>query len=78
LTHSNVQQEIQAAEKAYQNRLEKYLLLAGLFVFLLVAIFLWRNNRQRQKSNAILQRQKKEIEIALTDLKNHPGPTNPV
>jgi two-component system, NtrC family, sensor kinase len=63
------QQEIQAAKKAYQNRLQIYLLLAGLAVFLLAAIFLWRNNRHRQKSNAILQRQKKELEIALTDLK---------
>ena len=62
------QQEMQAAEKAYQNRLQKYLLLAGLAGVLLVVIFLWRNNQQRQKSNAILQRQKKEIENALSDL----------
>lgn len=63
------QQEMQAAEKAYQNRLQKYLLLAGLAGVLLIVIFLWRNIRQRQKSNAILQRQKKEIENALSDLK---------
>jgi len=64
------QQEIQAAEKAYKDSLQKYLLLGVLTVFLLVAIFLWRNNRHRQKSNTILQRQKKEIETAMTDLKN--------
>jgi two-component system, NtrC family, sensor kinase len=63
-------QEIEVAKKAYQNRLRVYLLLAGLAVFLLVAIFLWRNNRQRQKSNAILQRQKKELEITLDELKS--------
>jgi len=62
------QQEMQAAEKAYQNRLQKYLLLAGLAGVLLVVVFLWRNIRQRQKSNAILQRQKIEIENALSDL----------
>jgi signal transduction histidine kinase len=63
------QQEIQAAKKEYQNRLQKYLLLGGLAVILLVVVFLWRSNRHRQKSNAILQRQNKEIEIAMTNLK---------
>ena len=62
-------QEIQEAEKDFQNRLQKYGLLAGLAGFLLLVIFLWRNNRHREKSNAILQGQKKEIEIALSDLK---------
>jgi two-component system, NtrC family, sensor kinase len=62
-------QEIEAAKKDYQNRLQVYLLLGGLAVFLLVVIFLWRSNRHRQKSNAILQRQKREIEMALANLK---------
>jgi two-component system, NtrC family, sensor kinase len=64
------QQEIRDAEAAVQNRLQKYLLLAGLVVVLLVAIFLWRISRHRQKLNTILERQKKEIETALSDLKS--------
>lgn len=64
------QQEIRDAEEAVRNRLQKYLLLAGLVVVLLIAIFLWRISRQRQKSNTILQRQKKEIETAMSDLKS--------
>ncbi len=64
------QQEIEAAKEAYQNRLQRYLLLAGLAIFLLVVIFLWRSNRHRQKTNFILQQQKKELEMTLTELKN--------
>ncbi|CAN5412761.1 hypothetical protein BH10BAC2_BH10BAC2_42270 [soil metagenome] len=63
-------QEIEAAKRAYQNRLQIYLLLIGLVVFLLIAILLWRNNRQRKKSNAILQQQKNELEVALDELKS--------
>ena len=63
-------QEIEVAKKAYQNRLQVYMLLAGLAGFLLVAVFLWRNNRQRKKSNAVLQLQKKELEITLDELKS--------
>ncbi|MCB0741174.1 MAG: hypothetical protein KDB92_09035, partial [Chitinophagaceae bacterium] len=39
----------------YQNRLVKYGLLAGLAVFLLVAFVLLRNNKQKQKTNKVLQ-----------------------
>ena len=49
------QKEIQSAKKAYQNQLKQYGLLAGLGIFLIVAIILFRNNRQKQKANAILQ-----------------------
>ncbi len=64
------QQEILNAKREYTDRQQKYLLTTGLALFLLVAIFLWRNNQQRRKTNIILQQQKKEIEIALTDLKS--------
>jgi len=64
------QQEIEAAKKAYQNRQQKNLLLAGLAGFLIIVIILWRNNRHRQKTNFLLQRQKNEIEVALAKLKS--------
>jgi two-component system, NtrC family, sensor kinase len=63
------QQGILAAQKEYQNRLQKYLLLGGLTVFLLAAVFLFRSNRHREKTNTTLKRQNEEIETAMAHLK---------
>lgn len=63
------QQEIQAAKKEIQDRQQKFLLIGGLAAFLFLAIFLWRNNRHRQKTNALLEKQKNELELTLTNLK---------
>jgi signal transduction histidine kinase len=70
-------QEQEAAEKAYQYKLRLYGLLTGLGIFLLVAIILWRNNRNKQKAYALLKKQKEEIDFqkskaeqALTELKS--------
>jgi C4-dicarboxylate-specific signal transduction histidine kinase len=49
--------------------MQKYLLLGGLAIFLLAAIFLWRSSRSRHRSNAILKKQHKEIETAMANLK---------
>ena len=46
---------IEAAQVAYQNKIRTGLLLAGLAVFSVIAIILYRNNRQKQKANAMLQ-----------------------
>lgn len=51
------------AEKAdYQTRVRMYAMLAGLAVFILIALLLYRNNLQRKKANQIL-------EATLSDLK---------
>ncbi|GAA4455796.1 hypothetical protein GCM10023189_24080 [Nibrella saemangeumensis] len=70
------QREIEARTIAYQNQVRQYALLAGLGVLLLIAFILYRNNRQQQKANWLLHRQKEEInhqrakaETALTELK---------
>ncbi len=55
------QREIEAERIAKENQLRQYALLAGLGVFLLIAFFLYLNNRQKQKANAVLQAQKNEI-----------------
>lgn len=39
---------------ARQNRQKQYLLLAGLTVFLVIASILYRNNKQKQKTNKVL------------------------
>jgi two-component system NtrC family sensor kinase len=49
------QQELIAAKKEYQNRLQKYLLLGGLAVFSIIAFILFNNNRQKQKANRVLE-----------------------
>ncbi|MFI5153641.1 MAG: sensor histidine kinase [Chitinophagales bacterium] len=54
--------EIEAAQKEYRNRLQTYGYIAGLAVFSLIAILLWRNNRNIQKANRSLKLQKEETE----------------
>jgi two-component system, NtrC family, sensor kinase len=53
--------EMATAQAAYQNQVRQYALLTGLGVFLLIAFFLYRNNKQKQNANALLQHQKEEI-----------------
>jgi len=47
----------------YQNRIKIYVLLAGLSLFLIIGLLLYRNNRQKQKANKVL-------ESTLTNLKS--------
>ena len=61
--------DIELAQLAYQNKIRMGLLLGGLAVFSLVAIILYRNNRQKQKANLVLQEQKQKIETTLIELK---------
>jgi signal transduction histidine kinase len=62
------QTEIEAANAAYRDKIRTYGLLAGLALFLLVAIILWRNSRQRRLANELLSKQKNELESALKTL----------
>jgi two-component system, NtrC family, sensor kinase len=55
------QYELAITQAAYQNRVKQYALLAGLALFLLIAFFLYRNNKQKQRANALLHQQKEEI-----------------
>jgi signal transduction histidine kinase len=63
------QQEMEAAEKQFKAKLQRNILLGSLSTFFLVALLLWRNIRHRKKSASILQKQKDELEVALSDLK---------
>jgi signal transduction histidine kinase len=53
---------------AAENRL--YGLFSGLAVLLIIAFILFRNNRNKQKANALLQLQKAKIETTLNELKS--------
>ena len=68
--------DIEQAKETYKNNIKISLLISGLVIFLVIAGFLWRNNRQKQTANSLLNAQKQEIasqrdelEIALKDLK---------
>ncbi len=60
------QQRLQDVEKAKEDirtRTRTYAMLAGISVFLLLVLILYRNNRQKQKANKVLEK-------TLTDLKS--------
>jgi signal transduction histidine kinase len=64
------QKERQAAKKAFQDKLKQYALLAGLTMLLIVAFFLYRNNRKEKKAKHILEDKNEVIEKTLTNLKS--------
>ena len=63
------QQQIESAKASYRFKLRMYLLLAGLAIFLVVGFIIWRNSRRIKQANALLSRQKKELEATLEMLK---------
>jgi signal transduction histidine kinase len=56
------QQQIEDARQQVRASLKQDGLIAGLAALLIVAFILYRNNRQKQKANLLLQKQKKEID----------------
>jgi two-component system NtrC family sensor kinase len=57
------QYETKAATVAYQYKLRQYGLLGSIGVLLAIAFFLFYNNRQKQKANRLLEKQKIEIDF---------------
>jgi two-component system, NtrC family, sensor kinase len=55
--------ELQEEKIKTQTRVRIFGLLAGIGVFILITLLLYRNNKHRQKANTLLQKQKEEIEI---------------
>ncbi len=60
--------DAEAAAIAYRNKIRTGLLLGGLGVFSLVAIVLYRNNRQKQKANAKLEKTLEELKATQKQL----------
>jgi two-component system NtrC family sensor kinase len=63
------QQEIASAQEQYRDMVRMYGLIAGLVVLLLLAVVFWRNSKQKQAANQLLQKQKEDIEATLSKLK---------
>ena len=71
------QDELIRARKAAQERIAKFSLLGGLIFLLVIAVLLYKNNLNKQKAFALLQKQKNETEAqkaiaekTLSELKN--------
>jgi two-component system, NtrC family, sensor kinase len=62
------QQRIEAQHR-YETRVKLYSLIAGLAVLALISIILYRNNRHKQRTNALLQDKNQKIESTLSVLK---------
>ncbi len=50
------QRKVESDQLAYQNRVKQYGFLAGFAMLLSLALILYRNNRQKQKANAVLEK----------------------
>ena len=55
--------ELEEEKIQTQTKIRTFALLAGIGVFIVITLLLYRNNKHRQKANALLQKQKEEIEI---------------
>ncbi len=55
-------------KRLYQSRVRIYTLLAGLGIFLLIALILFRNNRQKQKANKVLEKTLAELKSTQSQL----------
>jgi two-component system, NtrC family, sensor kinase len=53
--------ELEKQQIETQSKIRTYAFLAVLAVFSIIGLFLYRNNRQKQKANKVLQRQRDEI-----------------
>ena len=62
--------ELKETEAKFRSKLVMYGLSATLFVFLLIALLLWRNIVHKQKAYALLQEQKKETELQKTHVES--------
>src|SRR5688572_3852614 len=49
------QNELEAAQLAYQNKMRQWALLGGVGAFIIIALILYRNNRQKHKTNKVLE-----------------------
>ena len=63
-------QELEKEKIETQNKTRTYAMLAGLGVFVLIGLFLYRNIRHKQKANHVLQQQKDKVEKTLQELKS--------
>jgi len=59
----------QNSEERYQAKFKSHILSAGIASLLLIALILYRSNRNKQRANRMLKKQKDKIESTLSKLK---------
>ena len=64
------QQERAIEKDKLNNRIKLYTLLAALALFITIGIALWKNNRSKQKANALLDSKNKQVESTLKELRS--------
>ncbi len=64
-----LKQQSQEEKQRYETKIKMYGLISIITGFVVLAFVLYRNNRQKQKANTLLQSQKQEIETTLGELK---------
>ncbi len=64
------QQALETAKTKFRNQVKTFLGIFILAVLAIVAIILWRNNKQKQQANLLLSQQKQKVEQTLTELKS--------
>ena len=62
--------ELEEEKASFQNKIRTNTLMGSLFTLLIIAFFLYRNNKHKQKANTKLQEQKEEIQTTLEQLKS--------
>ena len=64
------QRELEEEKASFQTKIRTNTLLGSTFTLLIIAFFLYRTSRQKQKANILLKEQKEEIESTLDQLKS--------
>ncbi|MCC7402594.1 MAG: tetratricopeptide repeat protein [Chitinophagaceae bacterium] len=64
------QTKLEQKQEQYRNRIRYAALISGLGVFLLLVFILLRNNQRKRKSNELLQKEKRNVEKAYSELKS--------
>jgi two-component system, NtrC family, sensor kinase len=62
-------EELEKEKADTKNKIRTYAMLAGIGFLVMIAFLLYRNSLNRKKSNVALQKQKEEIQSALSELK---------
>ena len=64
------EKEVAATKREYEIKMQRYAFITGIMILLVIAFILYRNNRQKQKTNSLLAYQKEKVESTLSELKS--------
>ncbi|MEO6670500.1 MAG: ATP-binding protein [Ferruginibacter sp.] len=68
IREQNRLQAIEQEKLQFRNKIRTYSLLAGIAMFSIIAFFLYRNNRQKQKANKVLEKTLANLKSTQTQL----------